>query len=104
MATEFPCFVEMCPWEATLRDGVWLCEKHDAATFVFDDEARVVWPKIAEMDARIRAACERLIQGLHRNSDAFGMFMDLTDMALGLEKTVKSLPPTSPHTSEAFKR
>ncbi len=78
----------MCPWEATLRDGVWLCEKHDDATFVFDDEARVVWPKIAEMDRRIRDATEHLLQVLHRNQNAFEMFMELTEMALGYEKVV----------------
>lgn len=92
----FPCFVKDCPWEASLQDGMWLCERHSEATFVYDDEARIIWPKIGEMDRRIREATERIIRRLHQEPDAFAMFMALTEVAIGIEEKVKKLPEAGP--------
>lgn len=97
--THLPCIIDNCPWEADLRDGIWVCEKHNDS-FIWDndarDEKRVIWPKIAEMDARIRGATERIIRRLHLEPDAFAMFMALTEVALGMEERVKKLPEAKP--------
>ncbi len=96
-AAHLPCIIDDCPWEADLHDGIWVCEKHNDA-FIWDDDARnekrVIWPKIAEMDARIRGATETIIRHLHQQPDAFAMFVELTSIALGMEQRVAKLPPT----------
>lgn len=96
-----PCLVKDCPWEAELREGnLWLCDKHNEATFVWDEKARteaeVFWPKIPSLDARIRGATERLIRYIHGFDDTFEMFTALTSVALGMEKRVADLPEPKP--------
>lgn len=86
----FPCVVARCPWPAGLRGGVWLCERHDEG-YVWDDEQQIIYPKIAEMDRRIRSATERLIRHLHLQPDAFAMLLELTNVAMGLEKRTKGM-------------